>query len=75
MYLGNFLFWRFYKKVRHVKPSEMDLKTGLDAYIVDGMPGPSDVRERGEEYAEKPKFRVSDEYPQTTMLDENGRSI
>ncbi|KAL3433772.1 amino acid permease/ SLC12A domain-containing protein [Aspergillus tetrazonus] len=36
VYVGNFLFWRFYKGARHVRPCQMDLTTGFYDSVLEG---------------------------------------
>ncbi|KAL4925713.1 amino acid permease/ SLC12A domain-containing protein [Aspergillus undulatus] len=43
VYVGNFLFWRFWKDARRVLPRDMDLMTGLGGFVLDGVPGSGDT--------------------------------
>ncbi|KAL3457116.1 amino acid permease/ SLC12A domain-containing protein [Aspergillus heterothallicus] len=69
VYVGNFVFWRFWKKTRGVSPKEMDLTTGLEDEFLEGVPSSVTDAEKNSS-TEGPTG-----HPTVVTLDENGKAI
>ncbi|KAL4959784.1 amino acid permease/ SLC12A domain-containing protein [Aspergillus stella-maris] len=76
VYVGNFLFWRFWKGARWVKPAEMDLTSGLYDFVLDGVSGEDD-KEKGVPVVEakEVKGQTGGREMGVTTIDENGRAL
>ncbi|KAL2850668.1 amino acid permease/ SLC12A domain-containing protein [Aspergillus pseudoustus] len=71
VYVGNFVFWRFYKKTRCVRPSEMDLTTGLEDGVLEGVScSPAATSSEKDEYSGQDA-----EHPVVATIDENGKAM
>jgi amino acid transporter len=68
VYVGNFLFWRFYKGARYVRPGEMDLTTGFYDSVLEGSPDQIDV-----EVPEKGEIEVRATEVEMTTIGEDGK--
>ncbi|KAL6238018.1 hypothetical protein BDW75DRAFT_237715 [Aspergillus navahoensis] len=68
VYVGNFLFWRFYKGARYVRPREMDLTTGFYDSVLECSSQKNDV-----EVAEKGIIEVLVNGLEVATIGEDGR--
>ncbi|KAL4746001.1 hypothetical protein BDW72DRAFT_42923 [Aspergillus terricola var. indicus] len=68
VYVGNFLFWRFYKGARYVKRGEMDLTTGFYDSVPEDSSDKNDV-----EVPEKGKIEVRASETEITTIGEDGK--
>ncbi|KAL4938467.1 hypothetical protein BDV06DRAFT_225950 [Aspergillus oleicola] len=77
VYVGNFLFWRFWKGTRWVRPSEMDLTSGLHDFLANGLTGDED-RGKGVGVgvsAVEVKAEAIGREMGVTTIDEDGRAV
>ncbi|KAL4763815.1 amino acid permease-domain-containing protein [Aspergillus foveolatus] len=68
VYVGNFLFWRFYKGARHVRPGEMDLTTGFYNSVLEGSSDQIDV-----EVPKKGEIEARASEVEITTIGEDGK--
>ncbi|KAL4819377.1 amino acid permease/ SLC12A domain-containing protein [Aspergillus spinulosporus] len=68
VYVGNFLFWRFYTGARYVRPSEMDLTTGFYDSVLQVSSDKNDV-----ETPEKGEIEIRASEMEITTIGEDGK--
>ncbi|KAL4901525.1 hypothetical protein BDW74DRAFT_170201 [Aspergillus multicolor] len=68
VYVGNFLFWKFYKGAKYVTPREMDLTTGFHDTVLEGVDEKSDFEGKG-----KKEIDVSTNEFGFTTIGEDGK--